>query len=138
MRKPAGLHPPHFAVSPSDPKLARIALRIGGIERRFDGCPNPLHVVRMQPLDEFFDIRLVLGNLEQLFQACIHQATRWIGSYCHHPRLLRRGQSTKACSACLRALRSWITAVRRNDRPNSSPMTFTVVRAQITVPFLWT
>ena len=45
MRKPAGLHPPHFAVSPSDPKLGRIALRIGGIERRFDGCPN-LHVPR--------------------------------------------------------------------------------------------
>src|SRR5262249_20925880 len=45
IRKPVGLHTPNLAVSSLNPVLGRIGFGIGGIERRFDGRPNPLYVV---------------------------------------------------------------------------------------------
>jgi len=44
------LHPPDLAVCPQVPELNRVGFRIGGVERRFDGRPNPFYVVWMYPL----------------------------------------------------------------------------------------
>jgi len=62
--KPATLHPTDLAVSPPEPVLIRVGLRIGGIERRLADRPKPFHVVRMHPLHELFDRRLVLCDVE--------------------------------------------------------------------------
>jgi hypothetical protein len=73
MRKPVCLHPPDLTVSPQVAELGCEGLRIGGIERRLDGRPNPLSVLRMQPFRELCGVRLVFGNVEHLLQSCIPQ-----------------------------------------------------------------
>jgi hypothetical protein len=44
--KPMSLHPADLAVSPLNPVLMRVRLRIGGIKSRRDSRPNPLNVVK--------------------------------------------------------------------------------------------
>jgi hypothetical protein len=63
------LHPPDLAVSPQVPKLCE-GLRIGAVERRFDGRPNPLSVLRMHPLRELSGVRPVFGTVEHFLQSC--------------------------------------------------------------------
>ncbi len=53
------------------PELGRVVLRVGGIDRRFDGRPNPFYVIRMHPPPELLDICPVFSNFEHLFQASI-------------------------------------------------------------------
>src|SRR5215831_3311362 len=57
IRKTMSLHTPDLAVSPLNPVLDRIRFRIGGIERYYDGRPNPFYVVGMHPFRELFDVR---------------------------------------------------------------------------------
>src|SRR5258708_15983463 len=71
--KPMSLHPADLAVSPLNPVLMRVRLRIGGIERRLAVRPNPFRVVRMHPLHELLDRRLVSGKIENFLYARIHR-----------------------------------------------------------------
>src|SRR6266478_4188973 len=64
--KPMSLHPADLAVAPLNSVLMRVRLRIGGIERRLAVGPNPFRVVRMHPLHELPDRRLVSRKIENL------------------------------------------------------------------------
>src|SRR5262249_38750519 len=71
--KPTHLNPADFAVSPLNPVLARAALRIDGIERCLDVCPKPFCIVRMHPLLDLLDRRLVPCTIENFFKAPIYR-----------------------------------------------------------------
>src|SRR5258708_39267802 len=58
--KPATLHPTDLAVSPPEPVLIRVGLRIGGIERRLSGLPKPFPVRPMHPLHQLLKSQLDL------------------------------------------------------------------------------
>jgi len=53
-----------------------------GIDRRFDGRPNPFYVVRMHPPNELLDIVLSWATSNISFNRVFHQTRRWSGSYC--------------------------------------------------------
>src|SRR5215470_13647185 len=48
--KPMGLHPADLAISPPEPELDRVGLRIDRIERRLSGRPKQFRVVWMHAL----------------------------------------------------------------------------------------
>src|SRR5579883_1420694 len=80
MNKPMRLHPADLPILAAVPELGGIWLRISGVERRFDVCTDPSHVVRMHPFRELFGVCLILGNAEHFLQACIppDEAPDWI------------------------------------------------------------
>src|SRR5215468_2755150 len=69
--EPMHLHPPDLAVVPPEPELDCMRLRIRGIEGRVGGDPKPFRVIRMHPLVDLLDRRLVSRNTENLLSACI-------------------------------------------------------------------
>ncbi len=69
--KPQGLHPADLAVCPPDPELGGGALRIDGIERSLDGRQDLFEVVRMHPLHDLLDRRLILGKIDNFLSARI-------------------------------------------------------------------
>src|SRR5262249_41769923 len=71
MTNPQSLHPTDLAVSPPEPELGGGTLWIDRIEGRRDGCPKPFHVVRMHRFQDLFDIRLILGEIENFLTARI-------------------------------------------------------------------
>src|SRR5258708_27541258 len=69
--KPQSLHPTDLAVCPPKPELGGGALRIDRIEGCLDGRQNLFHVVRIHPLHDLFDSRLILGKIENFLRARI-------------------------------------------------------------------
>src|SRR5215471_16990931 len=69
MNERMGFCPADLAISAPVPELVGVGLQIGGIERRFDGRPNPFYVIGMHPPLELLDICPVVGNVEHLFYA---------------------------------------------------------------------
>src|SRR5258706_10916645 len=55
------LRPADLAVSPPNPELMGIRLRIGGIERSLAVLPEPCCVVGMHPLHEILDRYFISG-----------------------------------------------------------------------------
>jgi len=67
MSKPLGLHPTNLTVSPTEPELGRGALRSDWIECCAVGCPNPIRIVRMDPIHELLDSGPILSDGENFF-----------------------------------------------------------------------
>src|SRR5499427_395675 len=68
---PMHLHPADLTASPAESELDRVGLRIDWIERRLARRPKRLRIVRMHPLHDLLDRRLVSRNFENFFRARI-------------------------------------------------------------------
>src|SRR5712692_7048989 len=68
------LRPADLAVSPPNPKLMGVRLRIGGIEGSLAIRREPCHVVRMHPLHEILDRYFVGSHIENFLKARIPRA----------------------------------------------------------------
>src|SRR5712671_6324814 len=115
--EPQSLHPADLSVSRPEPELGRGALRIDGIERGLEDCPNAFRVVRMHPSLDLLDRRLVSGNVEISFERASPETTRWRGSYCHDPSW---AASMASCRRSLLSRSKFSAACRLAAVPRSS------------------